>query len=66
MLATYSIPSEKIYKIVTRPAKEPCYKSYHTRIPYYSRPMSRISADIKWMPLSNQGFNYFQFNIFND
>ena len=23
--------------------------------------MSRISADIKWMPLSNQGFNYILF-----
>ena len=42
----------------TRSAKEPGYKSYHTRIPYDFRPMSRISADIKWIPLSNQGFNY--------
>ena len=41
----------------TRSAKEPGYKAYHTRIPYAFRPMSRISADIKWMPLSNQGFN---------
>ena len=29
-------------------AKEPGYKAYHTRIPYDFRPMSRISADIKW------------------
>ena len=45
----------------TRSAKEPGYKAYHTRIPYDFRPMSRISADIKWMPLSNQGFNYILF-----
>ena len=45
----------------TRSTKEPGYKSYHTRIPYYFRPMSRISADIKWMLLSNQGFNYILF-----
>ena len=44
-----------------RSAKEPSYKAYHTRIPYDFRPMSRISADIKWMPLSNQGFNYILF-----
>ena len=44
-----------------RSAKEPGYKSYHTGIPYDFRPMSRISADIKWMPLSNQGFNYILF-----
>ena len=37
-----------------RSAKEPGYKDYHTRIPYDLRPMSKISADIKWMPLSNQ------------
>ena len=45
----------------TRSAKEPGYKAYHTRIPYDFRPMSSISADIKWMPLSNQGFNYILF-----
>ena len=45
----------------TRSAKEPGHKAYHTRIPYDFRPMSRISADIKWMPLSNQGFNYILF-----
>ena len=45
----------------TRSAKKPGYKAYHTRIPYDFRPMSRISADIKWMPLSNQGFNYILF-----
>ena len=45
----------------TRSAKEPGYKAYHTRVPYDFRPMSRISADIKWMPLSNQGFNYILF-----
>ena len=45
----------------TKSAKEPGYKAYHTRIPYDFRPMSRISADIKWMPLSNQGFNYILF-----
>ena len=54
-----------MYKVVilvtTRSAKEPGYKAYHTRIPYDFRPMSRISADIKWMPLSNQGFNYILF-----
>ena len=38
--------------------KEPGYKACHTRIPYDFRPMSKISADIKCMPLSNQGFNY--------
>ena len=42
----------------TRSAKEPGYKPYHTRIPYDYGPMARISADIKQMPLSNQGFNY--------
>ena len=60
MLTTYSIPLESnnlfnsIRKYVqschachTRSAKEPGYKSYHTRIPYDFRPMSRISADIK-------------------
>ena len=45
----------------TRSAKEPSDKSYNTRIPYDFRSMSRISADIKWMPLSNQGFNYILF-----
>ena len=45
----------------TRSPKEPGYKAYHTRIPYDFRPMSRISADIKWMPLSNQVFNYILF-----
>ena len=33
----------------TRSAKELGYKAYHTRIPYDFRPMSRISADIKWI-----------------
>ena len=47
----------------TRSAKEPGYKTYHTRIPYGFRPMSKISADIKWIPLSNQGFNYILFAI---
>ena len=41
----------------TRYTKEPGYKAYHTRIPYDFRPMPRISADIKWIPSSNQGFN---------
>ena len=45
----------------TRSAKEPGYKAYHTRIPYDFRPMSRVSADIKWMPLTNQVFNYILF-----
>ena len=45
----------------TRSAEEPGYKSYHTRIPYHFRLMSKISADIKLMPLSNQGFNYILF-----
>ena len=45
----------------TRSAKEPGYKAYHTRIAYDFRPMSRISADRKWMPLSNLGFNYILF-----
>ena len=45
----------------TRSVTEPGYKAYHTRIPYDFRPMSKISADIKWMPLSNQGFNYILF-----
>ena len=49
------------YTCHTRSAKEPGHKSYHTRIPYDFRPMSRISADIKWMPLSNKGFNYILF-----
>ena len=47
----------------TRSAKELGYKSYHTRIPYHFRPMSRISAGIKWLHLSNQGFNYILFAI---
>ena len=45
----------------TRSTKELGYKAYNTRIPYGFRPMSRILADIKWMPLSNQGFNYILF-----
>ena len=45
----------------TRSVKEPGYKSYHTRISYDFRPMSRISTDIKWMPLGNQCFNYILF-----
>ena len=45
----------------TRPAKEPGYKAYHHRIPYDFRLVSKISADIKWMPLSNPGFNYILF-----
>ena len=45
----------------TRSAKEPGYKACHTRIPYDFRPMSIISADIKWMPFSNQSFNYILF-----
>ena len=49
------------YTCHTRYSKEPGYEAYHTRIPYDFRPMSRISADIKWMPLSNQSFNYFLF-----
>ena len=42
----------------TRSAKEPGYKAYHTKVTYDIRSMTKISADIKWMPLSNQGFNY--------
>ena len=42
-------------------AKEPGYKAYHTRIPYDFRHLSRISAGIKWIPLSNQGFNHILF-----
>ena len=45
----------------TRVTKEQGYKAYHTRIPCDFRPMSKISADIKWMPVSNQGFNYILF-----
>ena len=45
----------------TRSAKEPVYKSYHTRIPYDFRLMSKISAGIKWMPLYNQCFIYILF-----
>ena len=41
----------------TRSAKEPGYRAYNTRVPYDFRSMFKISADIKWMPLSNQGFN---------
>ena len=52
---------ESCYTCHTRSAKEPGYKSYHTRIPYKFRPMFRISADIKWMPLPSQGFNYILF-----
>ena len=33
----------------TRSAKEPGHKSYYTRVPYEFRPMSGISANIKWM-----------------
>ena len=39
-----------------RSPKEPGHKSYHTRIPYNFRPMSKISAYTKSMPLSNQSF----------
>ena len=53
MLTTYSILLESMYKLFhtchTRSTKEPGNKSYHTRIPYDFRTMSRISADIKWM-----------------
>ena len=45
----------------TGSAKEPDFKSYHTRITYDFRPMSRISPDIKLIPLSNHGFNTFCF-----
>ena len=45
----------------TRYAKEPGYKAYHTRIPYDFRAMSRMSADMKWMPSSNQGCNFIMF-----
>ena len=45
----------------TRSAKELGYKYYHTRISYDFRSLSRISVDIKWMSLSNQGFNYILF-----
>ena len=52
----------KYYKVIIQgSAQEPGYKTYHTRIPYDFRPMSKIPADIKWMPLSNQGFNYILF-----
>ena len=44
-----------------RSTKDPGYKSYHTRVQYDFRPMSRISAHIKWRPLSNQGFNHISF-----
>ena len=47
----------------TRSSKEPAYKAHYTRIPYDFRPMSRISADRKWIPLSNQDFNYILFAI---
>ena len=40
----------------TRSAKESGYKSYHTGNPYDFRPMSRISAGIKWMPLMQSRF----------
>ena len=45
----------------TRSAKEHGYKAYHSTIPYDFRPMSRVLAEIKWVPLSNQGFNYILF-----
>ena len=44
----------------TRSAKNHV-KAYYTRTPDDFRSKSRISADIKWMPLSNQGFNYILF-----
>ena len=64
MLTNYSFPSESKYKVVihvTQDLLKTGYKSYHTRIPYDLRPMSRVSADIKCMPLSNQGFSYILF-----
>ena len=45
----------------TRSGKDPGYKSYHTIIPYDFILISRISADIKWMLLSNHIFNYILF-----
>ena len=65
MLTTYLIPPEKYVQSChtcnTSSAKEPGYKAYHTRIPYDFLHISRISADIKWMPLSYQCFNYILF-----
>ena len=64
MLVMYSIIRKYVqscHRCHTRSVKEPNYKSYDTRFPYDFRPMSRISADMKWMSLSNQGFNYILF-----
>ena len=65
MLTTCLIPLESMYKVVILVIQDllrnQVYKAYHTRVPYDFRPMSRISADINWMPLSNQGFNYVLF-----
>ena len=63
-LTTCSIQSESIYKVVihvTGSAKESGNKSYHTRIPFGFRSMPKISAEKKWLPLSNQGFSHILF-----
>ena len=49
---------KELYTCYSRPAKEPGCKFYNPIIPYDFRPMCRIAADLKWIPLLNQGFNY--------
>ena len=60
MLTTYSVPSESMYRVVIHVTQDllknqvisPITQEFHMNLD-----LSRISADIKWMPLSNQGFN---------
>ena len=62
MLTTYSIQSESMYKLAIHITQDlvknqvtgPITQEFHMIL-------SRISEDIKWMPLSNQGFNYISF-----
>ena len=63
MLTTYSIPSESKDKVVIHVTQDLLLNHIisNTGIPYGFIPMSIISADIKRMPLSNQGFNYIVF-----
>ena len=65
MLTTCLILLESMYKVVILVIQDLLRNQVIRHIilefPMTLRPMSRISADIKWMPLSNQGFNYILF-----
>ena len=36
-------------------------KAYHVRVPFDFRPMTRLSCDIKHMPVSSKGYKYILF-----